>query len=119
MHARLLAQITNPALPNLFGGTGGQTGGEAIGTLIGNLIGAIFIFAFLMAFVQLLVGGISWITAGGDKGKLQEARDKITQALVGLVVIGAVWAIAVLIGRFIGIDLAAGATLRLPIPTIQ
>lgn len=115
MH-RLLAQIHNPVLPSGLGGGNSpnpNSGGTALGQLISNLVGALFIAGFLLAFMQLLLGGISWITAGGDKQKLETARDKITNAIMGLVIVGAVYALTTLVARFFGMDLTA-----LSVPTI-
>ncbi len=105
--------LRNPVIKSLGEGSI-ETGGQTIGILIGNLIGAIFIVSFLLAFFFLLTGGISWITAGGDKGKLEEARNKITHALVGLIVVSAGWAIFTLVGQFLGIDFP-----NLELPTIE
>ncbi len=105
-----LAQISNPVLPtNLGGGANpsAKTGGTALGSLISSLIGALFIAAFFLAFMELLLGGVSWITAGGDKQKLELARDKITNSLVGLVIVGASYAIMSLVARFFGMDLTS------------
>lgn len=114
MTHRLLAQLTNPLLPQSIGEGTTEAGGRATGLLIGNLIGAMFIFAFILSFFYLLTGGISWITAGGDKGKLEAARDRITNSLVGLIVVGAAWAVFKLIGQFFGIEFP-----NLELPTIQ
>lgn len=115
--SRLLAQITNPVLPpSLGGGTSPSTdmGGKAVGAIISNIVGLFFIFTFLLAFLYLLTGSWSWITSGGDKAALESARNKITHALIGLVIVGAVWAIFKLVGQFFGLDIQA-----LPIPTIR
>jgi Type IV secretion system pilin len=115
----ILAQIHNPVLPDIIGGgkTGAtanyQNGGTALGALVSQLVGALFIAGFLLAFVFLLMGGISWITSGGDKTKLEKARDEITNSLMGIVVVAAAWAISVLVANFFGLDLT-----KLPIPTI-
>ncbi len=110
----LLAQIRNPVLQGSLGSGSIETGGTTVGKIIGTLIGAIFIFSFLLAFFFLLTGGVSWITAGGDKGQLQLARDKIVNALVGLIIVGAAWAIFKLVGGFLGIQFP-----NLTLPTIQ
>ncbi len=107
---KLLAQITNPALQGPLSGVGGQ-GGSALGLLISNLIFLLFVGAFLMALFFLLLGGLQWITSGGDKNGLESARNKITNALIGLIIVGAVWAILMLIGKFLGIDFP---NLRIP-----
>lgn len=107
MH-KFLAQLRNPVLPpGIGGGTSPNpnSGGAALGQLISNLVGAVFIAGFLLAFMTLLLGGLSWITAGGDKQKLETARDKITNAIVGLIVVGAAYALTSLIARFFGLDL--------------
>ncbi|OGG34865.1 hypothetical protein A2363_00295 [Candidatus Gottesmanbacteria bacterium RIFOXYB1_FULL_47_11] len=103
-----LAQIRNPVLPPSLGGGNNpnpDAGGEALGQLISNLVSGLFIAAFLLAFVTIIIGGVSWITAGGDKQKLEKARDQITNALIGLIVVAAAWAIATLAGQFLGLDL--------------
>lgn len=111
---KLLAQgIRNPVIKSLGEGSV-DSGGQTVGLLIGNLIGAMFIFAFILAFFFLLTGGISWITAGGDKGQLETARNKITHALVGLIIVGAGWAIFTLVGQFLGLDFP-----NIELPTLQ
>ena len=108
MNHHLLAAISNPVLPpGLGGGTnpGPDSGGKALGQLISNLVGALFIAGFLLMFMQVLIGGISWVTSGGDKQKLEKARDQITNAIIGIVVVGAAYALATLTARFFGLDL--------------
>ena len=115
----LLAQIHNPVLPDLIGGgKAGETaeftaGGPALGAIITQLVGALFIAGFLLTFFFLIMGGLTWITAGGDKTKLEKARDQITQAIIGLIIVGATYAIASLVAKFFGLDIKA-----LPIPSI-
>lgn len=101
---RHLSQIVNPVLPNSLGNGGNDAGPPAIGSLVSGFIGAFFIFAFIIAIFYLLLGGFNWITSGGDKAKLQAARDEITNALIGLVVVGAGWAMMTLVGDFLGIQ---------------
>jgi hypothetical protein len=116
MTSRILAQIHNPVLPpSIGGGTNPDVsqGGQALGALITQLVGALFIAGFLLAFVYLLLGGMTWITAGGDKTKLEKARDEITNAIIGIVVVAAAYAITTLIANFFGLDIR-----HLPIPTI-
>ena len=114
---RYLAQISNPVLPAAFGGgtsPNANSGGTALGHLISNLVGALFIAGFLLTFFELLLGGISWITAGGDKQKLELARDKITNAIVGIIIVGAAYAITSLVAKFFGLDLTS-----LSVPSIS
>lgn len=110
---KLLAALTNPVLPNAIGGGGYQSGGKALGSLISSLVGALFIAGFLLSFVYLIMGGISWISAGGDKTKLEAARDNITNSIIGIIIVGAAFALTSLVASFFGFDINS-----LPIPTV-
>lgn len=54
--------------------------------IIGNVLNFIFVLAAVLAVAFLIWGGIKWITANGDKTKVQSARDTIIGAIIGLVV---------------------------------
>lgn len=113
---KYIAQLRNPVLPPLLGGSENPdytTGGTALGKLIGGIVGALFIAGFLLAFLTLLMGGLNWITAGGDKTKLEEARNQITNAIIGIIIVGAAFAIATLLAKFFGFNLET-----LPIPVV-
>ncbi len=86
-----------------------------LGSLISALVGALLVVAALLAFFFLILGGIQWITSGGDKTGMEAARNKITHAIVGLVIVGAAWAIMLLIQNFLGITIIGGA-MNLPTP---
>jgi uncharacterized membrane protein len=111
--------LCNPVLPSTLGGCdgGGQTGGTIIGKLIGNIVSVVFILGFCLAFAYLLTGAVSWITSNGEKGQLEAARNKITHAIIGLIILASVYAIMTLVTNFLG--LSTGDGLTLPIPSIQ
>lgn len=109
----VLAQIRNPVLPPSLGGgdrPAAEAGGTAVGQLITGIIGAFFVFSFLIAFVYLITGAFYWVTSSGDKNNLQNARDRIVHALVGLLIVSAAYAVFRLVGDFFGIDIV-GITL--------
>ncbi len=110
---RLLAQLTNPVIPESIGAGGIEKGGEVIGLIITRAVSAMFLFAFIMAFFYLITGAMHWITSAGDKTKLEEARNRITHSIIGIIVVAATWAIMTLTGQFVGMDFE-----KLPIPTI-
>src|SRR3989338_10630303 len=43
-----------------------------------------FIFAILLCLYVLIFSGFQWVFSGGDKQKLQTARQRLTYAVVGL-----------------------------------
>lgn len=114
----LLAQLRNPVLPELLGGGTSPDytkGGEVVGSLVGNIVGLIFIFTFFLAFLYLLTGAMAWVTSGGDKSSLEAARNKITHAIIGLLIVAATWAIMSIVAQFVGFKDFP----KLPIPTIE
>lgn len=110
---RYLTQIVNPVLPGALGSGGKEAGPPAIGSIISSLIGVFLIMAFISTFLYMFLGGLDWITSAGDKAKLQTARDKITNALVGMIIVGAAWAVMMIAGNFFGLDFP-----NLPIPSM-
>ena len=92
------AQITNTAVPWMAG----KDSGTIIGGLISSLAGIALIVAGLITFGYLVMGGIQWITSGGDKGGLEAARNKIIHAIVGLVIVASTWALISLVFSWLG-----------------
>jgi len=114
---KVFAQICNPALPNSLGGCGGgstDSGGKVIGGLVSGIVGLVFIFGFLLTLAYLLTGGVQWITSQGDKNSLEQARNKIIHALIGLIIVGSAYAVFKLVGNFFGITLP-----NIKLPTIS
>jgi cytochrome bd-type quinol oxidase subunit 2 len=81
-----------------------SAGQDCNNTTTGNLSGilstAINIFSLVVgviAVIMIIVGGLRYITSGGDSGKVGAAKTTIIYALVGLVVV----ALAQLIVRFV------------------
>lgn len=94
-----------PSLTNFAYGPG------SLGNLIGNVVGFGIIIGALFTLIWLLLGGIAWVTSSGDKAKVEQARDQITQSLIGLAIVMSVWAIWTLItSRFFGLNLGGGGS---------
>jgi len=93
---------------NLQTGTGDfgtKLGGLTIPGIIAGLIRLTLVGAAVIFFFMLVIGGIRWIASGGDKAQTEAARNQITAALIGLVVVFAAWAIVALIKTLFGIDI--------------
>jgi len=91
----------------------------AAGLTVPNIVSAgitwILVISALVAFLFLILGGIKWITSGGDKDSTAKAQGTITAALIGLAVVFAAWAILKLLEFFFGITIfAGGGALVLP-----
>lgn len=106
MIENLLAQdaprgIYNPALNPLIGRGEGV---DIINLFLGNIIAILLIIGVIVAFIFIIIGAIQWMTAGNDKAKMESARGKVVSAVIGLVILFAVFAIMKLIGAFFGIE---------------
>ncbi|MFH2085896.1 MAG: hypothetical protein ABII21_03885 [bacterium] len=102
MSTNLLAAITNVAVP---GGNTPDDSPHQFAITIATLWQTIILVGGLAFVLYFLMGGINWITAGGDKGKIEEARNKITQGLIGLAVLAASYVIIKFIETAIGMNL--------------
>lgn len=87
------------------GGQFSALGDLTIGGIVSGGIRLVLVIAALVFFFILVVGGIRWIVSGGDKAQTETARNQITAALVGLVIVFAAWAIVQLINVFFGINI--------------
>jgi len=54
--------------------------------IISRAITFILVVAAIIFFFMLVIGGIRYITSGGDKAATESARGQITAALIGLVI---------------------------------
>lgn len=76
--------------------------------VVRGIIRFILLVGFVLAFIMLLVGGIRWILAGGDEKAVANARNTITAALIGLVIILVSFAIIKLVETFFGVTIISG-----------
>ncbi len=74
------------------------------GSIISGAISLVLVLVALVFFFILVVGGLKWVTSGGDEKKVGAARAQITNALIGLAIVFASWAIMNLIKTVFGID---------------
>lgn len=84
---------------------GGEAGLKAVTGAVSSVIGVMTVAAAIWFIFQFMTGGFYWITSAGDKTKLNEARDRIQNAFIGLVVVVAGWAVLALAGQFLGYDI--------------
>ena len=104
---KLLAQTSLGSIGGSGLGPFGESAGDGltgITKLVSSVIGFMTTIAGIWFLFQFIIGGFSWISAGGDKAKLLASRDKLTNAFIGLVVVVAGWAILALAGTFLGVD---------------
>lgn len=72
------------------------------GTMFSSILNVVMLVAALLVFAFMIWGGIEWITSGGEKSKAESARNKLTAAIIGLVIIAASYAVVTLVVQFLG-----------------
>jgi uncharacterized membrane protein HdeD (DUF308 family) len=77
----------------------------AFSKVISAGIGILTVVAIIWFVYLLVTGAISYMSAGGEKGKAEEARQKLFTALIGLVLVISAIFLAQLIGWILGIDI--------------
>lgn len=83
----------------------GMPSGGLLSTTLPALITYLFIGASLLALAFLIFGGIRWITSGGDKHGIENARKTIIFAVIGLAVVFSAYLIVNIVGRLFGVNL--------------
>ncbi|MGB6838996.1 MAG: hypothetical protein WBD86_03710 [Microgenomates group bacterium] len=78
--------------------------GEDIGSIVSELLKYLFPLAGILLLLYLLFGGFSLMTSGGDPKKMQAAKGKLTNALVGFIIVFAAYWIVQIIGTILGIE---------------
>ncbi|OGM55860.1 hypothetical protein A3F62_05595 [Candidatus Woesebacteria bacterium RIFCSPHIGHO2_12_FULL_44_11] len=87
----------------LEGKAEGSWGLRVFNSTISTAIGVMTVVAIIWFTFQLITGAIAIIGASGDKAKMENAKGKITSALIGLVIVIASVFLIDLIGNLIGI----------------
>lgn len=96
--------ITNPAIGKL-NNLAGKNGVGFFQTFLPKLLTLGLIIGILIFFFIMIIGAIQWISSGGDKNALEEAKHKITNALIGIVILFSIFAILKVIENFFGISI--------------
>ncbi len=81
------------------------TVGSTLNKGISTIVGFLTIVAALYFLIQFILGGFKWISAGGDKNETTAARDKITNSIIGLLIIAIATAVVGIIGKILGLDI--------------
>lgn len=80
-------------------------GFDNIGGLLNVLVQLAFFVTGLAFFFNLIIGGIQWINAGGDPKAMNAAQTRITNSIIGLLIVVAAYAIALVMGQVFGINI--------------
>ena len=87
--------------------------GTKLNSVISAILGFLTVLAALWFLLQFIFAGYSWISSGGDKNAATAAWQKITNSVIGLIIVVAAWIIVAVLGELLGIQiLNPGAILQ-------
>lgn len=92
-----LNQIQKTALPNF------NYGSSSLGNIVSDLLPYLFSIAGILVLIYLIFGGIQLMTSAGDPKAVESAKGKITNALIGFVIVFAAYWIVQIVGGVLGL----------------
>jgi len=94
-----LDKIQKGAFPTAkFGST------TKIGSIINSVLPYIFAAAGIALLIYLVLGGLQMMTSRGDPKSMQAAQAKITNAIIGFVVVFLAFTIVQLVAQVLGLE---------------
>ena len=82
----------------------GKETGTAFGDLLSNVIAMGTFMAGILLLVYLVYGGVSYMTAGGDEKQVNKAKQMLTNAVIGLVIVVAAIMVTQILGGILGFE---------------
>ena len=75
-----------------------------LGDIISRVMTYIFVFAGIGLLLMLIMSGFSYLTSAGDPKKLEQGKARLTNAILGFVIIFAAYWVVQIAGIIFGID---------------
>lgn len=75
-----------------------NTGITDVPSAIGKIVGAGLSFIGVLFFILMIYGGFIWMLARGNEQEVTKAKDLITSAVIGLVIVLSAYAITYYVG---------------------
>lgn len=77
---------------------------NTLGNILALVMNVVFYVGIALTVIFLIMGGIRYITSGGDKEGAEAARSNITNAIIGFIVVLGAFAIRVVVQNVIGVE---------------
>ncbi len=78
---------------------------SGVNTILQNFLSVALTLVGLVAVAMIVMSGIHFLSAGGDKEGAARAKNTLTFAIIGLIVAISAWMILNLFGSFLGINI--------------
>jgi len=100
MIPKAYALIENPVLK---GDLGSGDPANVFGRFVGSWWGLAYVIGALLFLIYLVWGGVEWIMGGSNEERVTNAKNKISNAMMGLALLAVSWALVQAIGFVFGL----------------
>ncbi len=76
---------------------GSPVSGNKIGGVVRTAINILSVVVAITAVIMIVIGGLKYVTSGGDSARVNSARETILYAVIGLIIV----ALAQILVRFV------------------
>lgn len=96
-HAATAAAATTFSVESIGSSIG--LGNADLKTTVINILNLALGLMALVAVVMIIIGGFTWLTAGGNEEKVDKAKKIISAAVIGLIIVLLAWAVVIFVAR--------------------
>jgi len=72
--------------------------------IISSVIGVLTIVGFIYFAIQIILAGYAFLSSKGEAAKLEAARDRITNGILGIVVVVIAFGLTAFLGNLLGLE---------------
>ncbi len=90
--------------PDLSNPDKGAAVAAPITTIFSNALAIFTLAAGIMFLIYFILAALAWITSSGKPDKVQEAQNRMINAVIGLIAVVATYSIAFIVGKILGVD---------------
>lgn len=81
------------------------SGTATLDTLISRVIDVMIAVGFLYFMFQIIFAGFGMLSSEGDKGKIEMARNRMSQSVIGLIIITSAYTLTGLMLKILGLPI--------------
>ena len=81
---------------------------SSLGSVLSKLLPAVLTLAGLLTFGLLILGGFKYLTAGGDEKAVTAAKNTLTNAIIGLIIVFMAYWIITILESVLGLNIVSG-----------
>lgn len=104
MNNNLITDNTGPKLHGLgLAPVDSDVGVSLLDNTISQIIGVLTLVAFIYFVIQVILAGYAFISGQGDEKKIESARKRLTDGILGITIVVIAFGITALIAKLIGL----------------